>query len=1856
MGHLAADCKISPPPTPKVPKVFKSRFVGSASYAKTAAPSSISEFPSLVASSAASAADPIVNSRLDFLEKQISDLAALVKSIVEPVDSLIALMSRLLDDNAIKAVQVEKDIVSMKSAANNFFNLMVGVSKDIACLRFEVDFGDIDYNGVLAAKPSFLSEDTIECVIALWQMSGAETRGNIEGALSVVKATRQNVLEVFSLSSNHDKLPLVATEATFSSLAGFSPVKVSSKRHTWVSPSVVSTSTKSPKVFNNRPVNKLVFPSIDLTPGASSIISSKKMVKKTRSSEKWEQSLASAIVTLNSFVVPNEILDEVSIASSGMSSKMGQDQPLAVLPNVVSSNKSSPVVKAKQSPPIGSPVFENWADQMETDSSFSLVFGATSGGAWETITSHQRFAGWMASTLVPDATFMIKLAHVKTVFQSVHSFLGAKSVSKDNVKLFCMEFASQLSLEAAFLIELTSSVCLTTLKIAKSLVVSESGSSLAAVVLRDVLLDVSAADVKLALSVFGSVTHVVLKPAGIWQYVVVYFEKLDSTVSALKHWSVLVGKNSVRILPLVNQNETILFRDKFKAKLVNLPSGCTAFKISDMIFQIGGRTCFMPWSPDSGHCFWFALVTFDSQGNLDSAVVKTNTLRKCHIWWETPGCWHCFRCQEINHLAADCKISLPFTPKVSKIFKSRFVGSTSYVKTAIPSVASLAASAADLAVRLFGKQISDLAALVKSIVEPVGSLVALVSRLLDDNAAKAVQVEKDLISMKSAANNFSNLLVGVSKNIACLKSEIDFGDMNYEYMLAAKSSILSKDTIECVIALWQMSGAETKSNIESTRLFLTTIGPSIAVLNRFIMKPSFNIGVKSAKSRKKRRGGALEDNIGNRKFAAAKVSSGHSWSSKTSDTTKSNSVDMEEKCLVEETSFDHGDSGAFAGENSEQTPKSSKILTKRVLEKPLGKINFLGNDLDDILLDKSVVLFSPLKNLVNVSLMIVRKLFSKINGFEGASTPSKFAGIVRATFTSELSLAQASKKAEKAKILTVVLKKIPIGTSTEAVCAALSEFGIIKLIKIQLVRLWQKAVVEFKQVKHADLVTAHWFILIGKDAVCIARSDALLYTLPMGTNAHNIWDYVVSVGEKTCVIDHHLVFYARARCATVCFDSAESLDAVIKTMSVLKEANLHWSCLVSTKCAKYRKLGHTSLVCLVGEKKNVSSGAFLCKTLLDLDKNRLAAIYTKCSAPVAHSVSFGGILWAQIANGSSFPPLPVQNVLLKAGFFSEMKPAPLMSLELDNRFAALEHSLTSLAERVDMLANKLKTPEPMNQEADIVISKSSGVVTDGETVVGVVVFNPAVISKMEETLNSLLLMVMNLSAKLNNAGLKVATCNVRGMKNPAKQNDIIYWHKEKNNLVSIFTESKLKGKVCPWIVNKFDGVQVFTSGLESGNLGAGVVVVMNSTLAKHVCKISEVPGRLLSIKLLFRNKLSVSILGVYAGASLVAQFSQASNINSFIAKTVNESSFVILRGDFNEDSSHKCVSFKKCLDFGLVNALGESSSGKLPTWSNFRGIVKTINYVLIFLNLVNAVVGCGAVSVLVGLGGLLDTNKNHWKYDCKGANAIKWTKFKNDTAANLAMFHDKFLTAKMHLDLDAMWAALCKVLCLSAEAVFKKKWFKDYDHVFVKESSKFHKLELLVSKLIKASHLDSFGEFMFLLDKWESLDLVNASVVKSLFLLDSSFNVIRSVLSKIRKSYHSFKILKAEHVRKSKIRSAINKRMKSFELNKGHTIRNILECLFCKVTLDHLVMNDKLVLEPDLVRTKSLEYVFDEAFSGVICSINFDKMSDVISSLLNEKAAGLSDTTTRSSIFAIGSVIEDALEKNHELWLVLQDM
>ncbi|KAG9289467.1 hypothetical protein G9A89_008028 [Geosiphon pyriformis] len=296
------------------------------------------------------------------------------------------------------------------------------------------------------------------------------------------------------------------------------------------------------------------------------------------------------------------------------------------------------------------------------------------------------------------------------------------------------------------------------------------------------------------------------------------------------------------------------------------------------------------------------------------------------------------------------------------------------------------------------------------------------------------------------------------------------------------------------------------------------------------------------------------------------------------------------------------------------------------------------------------------------------------------------------------------------------------------------------------------------------------------------------------------------------------------------------------------------------------------------------------------------------------------------------------------------------------------------------------------------------------------------------------------------------------MNKPAKQEDIFYWHKESGSLILIVTETKLCSSSQPWIIKRFESVWVFTSGLDVGFQGAGVAIFVNNSLVCHVSKVEEVKGRVLSIHLLFKNKLSVSVIGLYACASNGDHFAQASVINLFIADIVNKSFFVVIGGDFNEDNSVKGTSLRKCLDLGLVNVFGGHSLTRISTWSNSKSVSKVLDYILVSDFLISAVMDCEVSSVLeffdtdylavlmsIGLDGLLDArlnsiykhaNKDHWKFKVKDANKKKWAHFKELSECALLDSLDRFKMAEDGGNLDGMWGVLAEAMTASAEKKF----------------------------------------------------------------------------------------------------------------------------------------------------------------------------------------------------------------------------
>ncbi|KAG9286735.1 hypothetical protein G9A89_012285 [Geosiphon pyriformis] len=377
----------------------------------------------------------------------------------------------------------------------------------------------------------------------------------------------------------------------------------------------------------------------------------------------------------------------------------------------------------------------------------------------------------------------------------------------------------------------------------------------------------------------------------------------------------------------------------------------------------------------------------------------------------------------------------------------------------------------------------------------------------------------------------------------------------------------------------------------------------------------------------------------------------------------------------------------FGGGNTDIMPKDSKrIVIKYTLGKLLGTINFSmeNNDDDDILngsLSLPPLLF--LKHMMQVSvrksfaldidlgvvagklsqekLAYVRKIFSGVNGFGGASTPLKFGGIIWTSFTSEKTIMAAAKLANDYGVVVntnlkhsgnnhmnraIVLKEIPVKTSVKAVCTAVSKFGVIK---IQL------------------------------DAQDSFR--ALLYTLLIGTTAYD--------------------FYSCAYCATVCFDSKSDLVGIMTATPVIKGVGLCWSYFSQTLCTVCKDFGHMSLSCQ-SVKGAVAPGGRKAPFLAQ-DQFRLARIYTKKSAPISCPLTFSGKTWVLVVGASSVHTSHGAGMSLGSNKIGE--PLPLVVDNLESHLVSIENSLVSLMEQIkEDIVIEVNSGKATNDKIDLIVN------------------------------------------------------------------------------------------------------------------------------------------------------------------------------------------------------------------------------------------------------------------------------------------------------------------------------------------------------------------------------------------------------------------------------------------------------------------------------------------------------------------------------------------------------------------------
>ncbi|KAG9295213.1 hypothetical protein G9A89_006194 [Geosiphon pyriformis] len=297
--------------------------------------------------------------------------------------------------------------------------------------------------------------------------------------------------------------------------------------------------------------------------------------------------------------------------------------------------------------------------------------------------------------------------------------------------------------------------------------------------------------------------------------------------------------------------------------------------------------------------------------------------------------------------------------------------------------------------------------------------------------------------------------------------------------------------------------------------------------------------------------------------------------------------------------------------------------------------------------------------------------------------------------------------------------------------------------------------------------------------------------------------------------------------------------AAIGSTPVFKGVNLHWTGLSLVCCARCKQFGHISVNCAVDE----NPGGHSKWMVIFQNCVHLANIYKKKQVPIAYSVSFGDKTWAQIAGG--FSSYVILSDFFGPGLSLGVKLIPMVFNPLSDSclvdyLAFLDHFLKLLVNQVPVIMKKLSFVE-------LVLLTSKFYVLSLVT--------PAFLASdldSDMALNNILMffifflsVIANIIVDFSSSSSKVLTTKMSGLEFKlvalevsvelvlesvnvfAKQNDVVCWHMKARNM------------------NKFNSVWVFTSGLNAGFFGTGVVIIINNSLAYHVSTVEKVSGWLI---------------------------------------------------------------------------------------------------------------------------------------------------------------------------------------------------------------------------------------------------------------------------------------------------------------------------------------------------------------------------------------------------------------------------
>ncbi|KAG9300426.1 hypothetical protein G9A89_010051 [Geosiphon pyriformis] len=148
---------------------------------------------------------------------------------------------------------------------------------------------------------------------------------------------------------------------------------------------------------------------------------------------------------------------------------------------------------------------------------------------------------------------------------------------------------------------------------------------------------------------------------------------------------------------------------------------------------------------------------------------------------------------------------------------------------------------------------------------------------------------------------------------------------------------------------------------------------------------------------------------------------------------------------------------------------------------------------------------------------------------------------------------------------------------------------------------------------------------VGDCDIWVSRDwfRTLLFTLLMGTTAHDLGTFLEDVGEKTCIINCSLNSGNKICCAVVGFESENTIKSAYCTELIFGGIKLSWARWDLVHCKKCGLLGHSVLECDVPSSPITKPSKIVKRVTLEDCCLQLMKLYAKKSVPISRSAAFG---------------------------------------------------------------------------------------------------------------------------------------------------------------------------------------------------------------------------------------------------------------------------------------------------------------------------------------------------------------------------------------------------------------------------------------------------------------------------------------------------------------------------------------------------------------------------------------------------------------------------------------------------------